>query len=297
MKHWNLDDIDWSLFDRTRIDDEIVPIVKAASMVEFNGGVYADYLCNIFHDDEAFKEAARNWAQEEVQHGEALRRWAELADPSFDFDASFKRFADTITLPMDIDRSVRGSLSGELVARCVVEIGTSSYYSALADSTDEPVLKEICQRIAADELRHYRLFYQHLKRYQDIEQLGVLKRLRVALGRIAESEDDELAFALRSGFLLPGLSAAGLTLLPTAPCRARHGDDVQGHRAEAAQPAEPRGEPYRLVDADPQGQPHQSGTRGHAGRLTLPLPLRHISPGAYGTGALMIQTACCSGQA
>lgn len=195
MKHWNLDDIDWSLFDRTRIDDEIVPIVKAASMVEFNGGVYADYLCNIFHDDEAFKEAARNWAQEEIQHGVALRRWAELADPSFDFDASFKRFADTITLPMDIDRSVRGSLSGELVARCVVEIGTSSYYSALADSTDEPVLKEICQRIAADELRHYRLFYQHLKRYQDIEQLGVLKRLRVALGRIAESEDDELAFA------------------------------------------------------------------------------------------------------
>ena len=195
MSHWTLDDIDWSRFDRDKIDPEIVSIVKAASMVEHNGGVYGDYLCNIFHDDEAFKQVARNWSVEEVQHGQALRRWAEMADPAFDFDASFKRFADTITLPMDVDRSVRGSLSGELVARCVVEIGTSSYYSALADSTDEPVLRDICLRIAADELRHYKLFYSHLKRYQQIEKLGVIRRFMIAASRVAESEDDELAFA------------------------------------------------------------------------------------------------------
>ncbi|KZD08376.1 acyl-ACP desaturase [Oceanibaculum pacificum] len=195
MAHWTLDDIDWARFEPGKIDPEIVSIVKAASMVEHNGGVYGDYLCNVFHDDEAFKAVARSWALEEVQHGVALRRWAEMADPTFDFESSFKRFADTIKLPMDADRSVRGSLSGELVARCVVEIGTSSYYSALADSTDEPVLKDICQRIAADELRHYKLFYSHLKRYQEIEKLGVLRRFAIAASRVAESEDDELAFA------------------------------------------------------------------------------------------------------
>jgi hypothetical protein len=57
------------------------------------------------------------------------------------------------------------------------------------------VLKAICRHIAADEIRHYRLFHVHLQRYLLSEGLGVWGRLKVALGRIAETEDDELAFA------------------------------------------------------------------------------------------------------
>ena len=47
----------------------------------------------------------------------------------------------------------------------MVEIGTSSYYTALADATKEPVLQIICRQIAADEFRHFKLFYDHLRRY------------------------------------------------------------------------------------------------------------------------------------
>ena len=82
-----------------------------------------------------------------------------------------------------------------MIARCIVEIGTSSYYTALREGVAEPVLQEICRHIAADELRHYRLFYKHLDRCLARERLGRIARLRVALGRIAESEDDELAYA------------------------------------------------------------------------------------------------------
>ena len=45
------------------------------------------------------------------------------------------------------------------------------------------------------EIRHYKLFYGHLQRYLKSENLGSLNRLKVLLGRIAESEDDELAYA------------------------------------------------------------------------------------------------------
>jgi hypothetical protein len=124
-----------------------------------------------------------------------LARWAALADPDFDFAAAFARFQNGFRVDFDSDRSRRGSRSGEMVARCVVEIGTSSYYSALRDAAAEPVLREICRRIAADELRHYRLFYKNLDRYLGREGLGRWGRLRVALGRVAESEDDELAYA------------------------------------------------------------------------------------------------------
>ena len=194
-RHWTLDDIPWGEFDPEKVDPNLLKVVKAASMVEFNGRDYAAYLCNVFPDDLEFQTAAKAWADEEVQHGEALSRWAQIADRSFDFGASFRRFTEGYSLPLEAKRSVRGSRSGELVARCIVEVGTSSYYSALADAAEEPVLKEICRRIAADELRHYKLFYDHLKRYLEREGIGRWRRVAVALGRIGDSEDDELAYA------------------------------------------------------------------------------------------------------
>ena len=94
MKGWTLQDIPWDRFDRSRVDPEILRVVKAAAMVEGNGGDYSTYLCNVFHDDPAFQQVARAWGGEEIQHGAALGRWAELADPDFDFAQAFRRFAD-----------------------------------------------------------------------------------------------------------------------------------------------------------------------------------------------------------
>ena len=82
-----------------------------------------------------------------------------------------------------------------MVARCIVEVGTSSYYTARREAAAEPVLREICRHIAADELRHYRLFYKNLDRCLAREPIGRFARVRIALGRVAESEDDELAYA------------------------------------------------------------------------------------------------------
>ena len=194
-KHWTLDDISWNDFRPDQVDPEILKIVKAASLVERNGRDYANYLCSVFAGDAEFMGHARRWGKEEIQHGEALARWAKLADPDYDFADSFKRFSRKIVLPLSATDSVRGSRTGELIARCLVEVGTSSYYSALVEATTEPVLKEICRRIAADELRHYRLFYRQMKRYQRKERLTLLRRLFVALWRIGELEDDELAYA------------------------------------------------------------------------------------------------------
>jgi rubrerythrin len=207
MSHWTLDDIPWHAFDATKVDAETLSIVKAASLVEYNGQDYVRYLCNVFTDDAEFQELARVWGVEEVQHGAALGRWAKLADPSFDFEGAFQRFLDGFRLQTDVAASIRGSRSGELIARCIVETGTSSFYNALMEATDEPVLKEIARRIAADELRHYKLFYSRLKQYLDAEGLGFWGRLRVAAGRIAESEDDELAYAYYAANFAAGADA------------------------------------------------------------------------------------------
>lgn len=193
---WTLDDIDWARFDAQKVDQNLLRVAKAASLVEHNGGMYTDYLCRVFKNDEAFKKSARQWGEEEIRHGQALARWATMADPNFCFTTAMDRFNVGFDgLPEDTDISIRGSQASELVARCIVESGTSSYYSALADAAEEPVLKEICRRIASDEFRHYKLFYAALDTYAAKEELGRFGRLRVAWGRLGETEDDELSYA------------------------------------------------------------------------------------------------------
>jgi rubrerythrin len=204
MKHWHIDQVAWDRFDPSKVDPAVVPLVKAAAMVERNGLDYAVYLNRVFADDPDFRAAADYWAIEEVQHGDALGRWATLADPGWDYEAAFARYRAGYKLPLDAEASVRGSRTGELIARCMVETGTSSYYAALGDATEEPVLREICRLIAADEFRHYKLFYDHMRRYLSREHIGILRRLRIAAGRIGESEDDELAFAWHCGNDAPG---------------------------------------------------------------------------------------------
>ena len=195
MGHWTLGDIAWDRFDRCRLDPEIVALIKAASLVELNGAAYSHHLCRVFAGDPAFQARARRWGEEEVQHGRALGRWAELADPGFDCAAAFARFKTGYHIDFDRDTSRRGSRSGEMIARCIVETGTSSYYTALRDAVGEPVLREICRHIAADEFRHYKLFYSQLAHCLERERIGLWRRLRIALGRMAEAQDDELAYA------------------------------------------------------------------------------------------------------
>ncbi len=195
MGSWTLDDIPWQRFDAARVDPEIVGIVKAASLVEYNGAAYAGHLCRVFADDPHFQGSARQWGEEEVQHGVALARWAALADPSFNFASAFARFQIGYQIDFHNHHSRRGSRAGEMLARCIVETGTSSYYTALREASAEPVLQEICRRIAADELRHYRLFYKRMCDCLTREPLTRWARLKIAVGRLAESEDDELAYA------------------------------------------------------------------------------------------------------
>jgi rubrerythrin len=195
---WKAEDIHWDRFDGSRIDPDIVKLVKAASLVEHNAPVYAQYLCNVFHNDPGFEKLAKDWAIEEVKHGKALAKYAKLADPDFDFDDAFKRYTDGFQVPVEVTESVRGSLTGEILARCVVETGTSSHYTAIRGATVEPLLQELCRNLAADEFRHYKTFWEFSKVLREKEGIGLWKRARVVIDRVTEAQDRELAYAFHS---------------------------------------------------------------------------------------------------
>lgn len=190
---WSLDDIKWDEFDGSKVDPDLLKAVKAAAMVEYNATDYVTYLCNVFDDRPDIQKLIVQWGDEEVQHGAALGRWCEMADPGFTMKAAFERFLDIYRIPLDAEESVRGSRAGELVARCVVESGTSSFYTAIKEATQEPVLKQIAQKIAADEWAHYKLFLDTLGSLD--EKPSMLEKAKVALLRVNEADDDELASA------------------------------------------------------------------------------------------------------
>jgi rubrerythrin len=197
--HWTLETIDWLKFDRSKLNPELVRLVKAASLVEYNARDYVEYLRVVFKNEPKMMEVLERWGTEEVQHGSALAKWAEMADPTFNFEQSFARFRKGYRPDhfINADGSVRGSRIGELIARCVVECGTSSSYTALRDAADEPVLKQVASLIAADEFKHYRLFYD-LMDAQPEQKPGLLRRMYIAATRMSESTDDELAYAYYS---------------------------------------------------------------------------------------------------
>ena len=208
---WSLDDVHWHLFDPGKVEPRMLAAVKAAALVEYNAPDYVSYLKRVFAGSgQKTLDAIEQWGREESQHGKSLGRWAEMADPGFRMEEAFARFRKGYTPPHfagDDGRSVRGSRRGEMIARCVVESGTSSYYSAIRDATDEPLLKEIAGRIAADEYRHYKLFYDTLHD-QPEPDLSFWSKLKIAVGRVRESDDDELAYAYYCANVRPEEEAA-----------------------------------------------------------------------------------------
>ncbi len=195
---WTLDEVRWDAFDAAKTTPRMIAAIKAAALVEMNAPDYVAYLKRVFHDAGPKMHAAiEQWGGEESQHGRALARWAEMADPSYNAAEAFTRFRAGYKPAHFQDgdgASIRGSKRGEMIARCVVESGTSTYYTAIKDATEEPVLKEIVGRIAADEYRHYKFFFETLHA-QEEPDLPLWRKLAVAAGRITESDDDELAFA------------------------------------------------------------------------------------------------------
>jgi hypothetical protein len=194
---WTMDEVHWDWFDPSRIEPSLLAAIKAAALVEYNAPDYVSYLKRVFHDAGPQTLAdIEQWGIEECQHGKALGRYAEMADPDFRLEEAFARFRKGYSPAHFAGEggSVRGSRRGEMIARCVVESGTSSYYSAMRDASEEPLLREIAGRTAADEYRHYKLFYDTLGRQKEPE-LSFWRKLLIAIGRVRESDDDELAFA------------------------------------------------------------------------------------------------------
>jgi hypothetical protein len=195
--HWTLDDIDWPSLRRDIVADNepMFYLIAGASFVEATTDLYTENLMNYFSaDDEITSWLKAHWLPEELQHGEALRRYVQLAWPDFDWDGVYARFRPEFTRQCAED-GIEKTRTREMASRCIVEMGTSSYYRTLSRMTDEPVLSDLTRRISDDEVRHYKHFYRYLRKYQRREgqrRVGIVSALWTRL-RMIDGEDSRIA--------------------------------------------------------------------------------------------------------
>ena len=194
---WHLEEIDFSRVDvqRARANEDLMLLLCAASFVESGSDLYSHTLIDFFEGDEEVCAWLRdNWELEELQHGKALKAYVAAVWPDFDWDAAYAGFFDEYAKTCTLDQ-LEKTPALELVARCVIETGTSSLYRTIRDCSDEPVLTDIAGRIHADEVHHYKYFFQYFRRYNEAERLGRYAVFRALLRRALEirNEDEEIA--------------------------------------------------------------------------------------------------------
>jgi rubrerythrin len=169
--HWTLEDIPWHAIHRDSVaqTQALFYLIASASLMESATDLYTENLITFFAGEEEVTSWLKNyWLPEELQHGEGLRRYVEVAWPEFEWEQVRHRFVEEFK-PF-CDTSLEPTFSQEMASRCVVETGTASYYRTLSRASPEPVLALLTRHIADDEVSHYKHFYQFFRKYRDIER-------------------------------------------------------------------------------------------------------------------------------
>ncbi len=201
---WRYQDIDFSRIDRSLIadDEDLFFLLCASSFIESGSDLYTSNLATFFDGDRTITDwLNQHWECEELQHGRALKAYIQAVWPDFDWDLAFKGFFDEYSKICTVEEFEK-TRALEMAARCVVETGTATLYRAISSFAREPVLKDLTGRIRADEVRHYKHFYQYFKQYNRREGNSRWKVLGALLRRVMEIKNDDSEVALRHAFAI-----------------------------------------------------------------------------------------------
>ena len=197
--HWTLDWIDFSRIQIEAIHDQVdlFYLLVSASFIESGSETYTRNLVEHF---DAYPQISdwlqHQWEPEELQHGRALRTYVQTVWPDFDWDTAYAAFFDEYSRLCTVDE-LEDDRALELVARCVVETGTATYYQTLRDLTTEPVLAELTEHIRTDEVQHYKHFYRYFKEINAERQLSRGRILGALRRRLLELRTSDSDIALR----------------------------------------------------------------------------------------------------
>lgn len=196
---WRIADLNFSRIDlqRVRNDENIFYLVTCASFVESGSDLYTHNLLDFFSDNAEISHWLRDhWEVEELQHGRALRAYVEQVWPEFPWQRAYDSFLEEYATYCKVEL-LEPTRALEMVARCVVETGTATYYRALSRSVTEPVLRDLATRISNDEVNHYKHFYRYFREFRQSEGISRSRVLGTLSRRTLEMRNEDADCAIR----------------------------------------------------------------------------------------------------
>lgn len=196
---WHCDALPYADIDVARMqrDEVFFYLLTTASFVEITTDLYTQNLVQYFRGDaEVQTWLTRGWEPEELQHGKALKRYVETAWPEFPWEQTYKRFLEEYRRCCQVE-FLGPTRTLEMARRCIVEMGTCSYYTMIQRATDEPVLATLAANIRTDEAYHYKHFHEYFRRYFPDEKPGRLQLLKAIWGRIREIDGEDAFIAFK----------------------------------------------------------------------------------------------------
>ncbi len=199
---WVVDDLPWDELEPARIasDETMFFLLASASFVEITTDLYTQNLVEHYAgDSEVVNWLSDHWQPEELQHGVALKRYVQKVWPDFDWDRAYQGFFAEYAKLCNAEQ-LEVTRTQEMVARCMVETGTSSYYTMLRDFCTEPLLKRIAHYIRNDEIGHYKYFYRYFRQYAEREHVSRWAILQALWTRIREIDTEDGLIAYKHAF-------------------------------------------------------------------------------------------------
>lgn len=203
-EHWQINEIDFGSIckDMVRDDERLFYLLVSASFVEITSDLYTNNLIEHFRNDRnAGRWLEQVWQHEEMQHGRALKTYVQAVWPDFDWEQAYTGFAaeyGAICTP----EALEPSRALEMVARCVVEVGTSTLYRCLHEYAKEPVLCGLLVNIKADEVRHFKEFRRFFLEYNAVENKRFVDVGRVIWKRVLEIRNEDSYIAFKHVYLM-----------------------------------------------------------------------------------------------
>lgn len=216
-RRWSLDDIAFDDIDvaSARPDEFLFTTLASASFVEIQAHTYsANLIAHFAGDKEITDWLEAHWQPEEVQHGQALKRYVNAVWPEFDWDGGHARFSAEYAACCTVEQ-LEPQRALELIARCVVETGTSTFYRAIHDYTREPVLRTLIDKIRSDEAAHYTFFRRRFALLNESRRHGARTVIATIWRRVREVRGEDAYIAFKH---------VHATRHPTIPFSAAHWD-------------------------------------------------------------------------
>ncbi|PYT34023.1 MAG: hypothetical protein DMF52_14175 [Acidobacteria bacterium] len=163
--------IDWSIFDRSKLTLYNLFVVKLVTFVESYADVYTSLLLENFCVNDTMATFFQLWEREETNHAVKLVAYLQLV--GLDKEELRESLQRPRSRKFDVPY-VKTPLQANCFTYCQ-ELLTAFFYQMFRRTVKEPLLNEILTKIIADEWRHFHWYESVLKLHIEADRKKTLE--------------------------------------------------------------------------------------------------------------------------